>query len=378
LRSTSWSGSVEALLHQVVLIREFLGKAMEQRQSLPLFGQAQALQAIARMFVEPSILLKTEKVPLAQRGLLSDSERDRTISPQSLKEKMVVRFERSKRLLIEVEQAWEESGPKLDAVRMRAKTLASRRRQYNEDSPAVEALASRFRAIKQQLDLNPFSLTGDVEALMAPYLKAVEDEIQTLEWEREQERLALERALEEERLAQERKRTLLFDEVRRAQAGLETLRAERTEALQTLMDCKAEIEDAQGLQKPPGLKAVSQGLKSIEALLEAEQWDELHDALESWFLMYNERLATTRLAQEANRKQLDEARSLIERWTQLQHQLMVAREYGVLLQGGIKRLAQDAEAAMRDKVPASKASRTLRVLEIRLEEEIAAARQGRS
>lgn len=376
--------SVDLLMAQASSIREVIDGATARRDLLPRLGQAKAIEEILALFDRPSILLEVSEVPLAQRSLLSRGGTvEARISPRALKQQMVERFERAKRVLLELESAAARVAPYFESLRARAEALSQRRLDYGAPSPAVDALRQRLCELEAQLTRNPYAVAGSPESLVVPYFRAVEVEIESLE-RAQRARLAAERT---EREAQERaerqreaeehaQRAACQDELKRMAAALELLLAERADCLAVFAECQARDLDPSRLASPPGTRALVTGLRQLEDAVAAGDWARAQEAAPLWFAMCAERLAETRAAHARNAAARVLVEDLADRWRDLERRIDIAREHGVLLRGGIKGLVERVRDLMSRRHALDDAQRALEILETRLDEELAAVHRG--
>lgn len=85
---------VGSILPHFALLDEVIKQAMDLRKDMPqIFGRGDRILKIEQLLTGKSICLKTEEVPLAERGLTGASQRMEKISPQDLFTQMQKRFE---------------------------------------------------------------------------------------------------------------------------------------------------------------------------------------------------------------------------------------------------------------------------------------------
>ena len=342
--------SLETLLEQSALIKDVIDRASKMRDSLPILGTTKAIAAIVELLEGNSIKLKTKEVPLEQRGLLSGSEEERTISPKALKELMVSRFATCRSSLMELERAIEKSGPQLEELGQQIRRVVNRRAKYKGNSIPLKQLVNAFCQLEQDVNLNPYAMAN---TNFTPLISKIENEIKTFE--------RAHRALE--------------DKVKLARQNLADLKAERIRCLRHYAKYKDQMVAAENLKEPPKTKALETLLREIETILVKKDWEILGKKINFWFSMFNERMAGTKSTIEYNQEITETRKKLLQRWESLQRSLKMAREYGILGQPRVKKLVDNVKQIIKDfikgKVLISEAEKYVVMLEIRIGEQLA-------
>ena len=175
--------AVELLWELLRLVQEVIARATQLRASLPFLKRAQALAEIEQLLTGPSVVMPAQEVPLAQRGLLSESESLSRFSPEQAKKSMVRLFEKARAVFVAIDARWAEAHEQLDAQRQRAQELAQqvKRLTQREVRESVRLLAV-LDTLEDQTRTDPLGFSSP-EEFLRPFFKEARSALAELQHE---------------------------------------------------------------------------------------------------------------------------------------------------------------------------------------------------
>lgn len=341
---------VTTLWAHLALLEEVVNKAAAARRTLPRFRQGPALAEIERLLNGPSVTLGVTEVPLEQRGLLSAGERERRTTPAALKADMAEAFAQAKAVFLDLDQAWKRTGQALAGLGARAERLQQDAEAYGRGTPAeISDLMARLASLRRKCRQDPLDAPADPERALRPYL------------EQAQARVAA--------FARDRQR--IVEDLRRARAELESLRALRVRALELHQQCRNEVDDPDGPRAPGSLKELGEWLRALEAAHAEQRWEAARLGLVDWF---RERAAVeARIGEaiDANTALLKKRQALADRWARARARTREHAAKGLADDRPLSKFAEKAEALLAGRTPLAEADLIIHSYEVRLEELIA-------
>lgn len=118
--------TIPAIYVQFSLLREVVDRAVAVRRQLPMmFGGDAKLAELHRLLFTRSVTLPATEVPLAERSLLTGTQRSECCSPDELLAPMTRAFTAAKDAVLSVSRAWGELAAELDRTEMRMRRLGA-------------------------------------------------------------------------------------------------------------------------------------------------------------------------------------------------------------------------------------------------------------
>jgi hypothetical protein len=206
---------IATLFDNLQVLTGIIDKASKLREAIPkLFATEHSRSNIDQLLNGNSIQLPSIQTPLAQRGLLSQSDVPAAISPSYLLDKMTRTFEAAKAVVLEVDAAWTRLQPDLEAMCTEANTLSQMATSLGARSlPELMAVQARIVSLHNAIESDPLGTSANVKRELTPMLEAARARVNALAADRDRMRASLADA------------TRLIAAIRQAQLkGAETLR----------------------------------------------------------------------------------------------------------------------------------------------------------
>lgn len=139
--------------------------------ALTFWDRDEKLALVVRLLRARSIDRGVKSLPLAERGLLDEAERDVMVTPSALLEEMVQSFARARDVILAVSSAWKALTPAIEALQREIQAL----RALSRDADASE-LAEALRELSALAGLvqkDPLGCLARAEQLKIPRLAAL-------------------------------------------------------------------------------------------------------------------------------------------------------------------------------------------------------------
>jgi hypothetical protein len=154
------------------LLVQTIDKAVQLRGLIPRFlAPQQKIQEVEDLLTKPSIHLSIEKIPLAQRGLLSATHTINAITPQELLELMTSTFQTAKEVVLAVNEVWSRLEPTLLNTEVEARQL-----QHSCESLGLD-FSEEISALTQKLKQQRASIEADPLGVNEEFLKSIQPQI---------------------------------------------------------------------------------------------------------------------------------------------------------------------------------------------------------
>ncbi len=226
------------------------------------------LQELEQLLTGRSIKLPAKQIPLAQRGLLTGSETDDSISADDLLRTMSGAFDAAKSVVLEVQAVWDRLLPALSGANQELASLKVLATELGGlDLPELAALTAEIESLRAAVRTDPLSVQAGFDSQVAPKVVQARTRLEQLKRERDSIPADLVRAAR------------LLDEI-------ESLAAQGKAAL-TLT--REKIKDPVGLLEPLAdaeLSAEPLGLKPwlarLTTLAAGSRWQTARKGIDSW------------------------------------------------------------------------------------------------
>ncbi|MCS6901979.1 MAG: hypothetical protein RMJ98_20420 [Myxococcales bacterium] len=246
-------------------LREIIDQARSLRSTLRgrIWGKDDQLTAIEGLLLGPSISRSPAPPPLEQRSLLAQVPYARSVTPETLLQEMVQRFEHARDALLAVWHAWQAIEPAVLRAEERLRSIDESVAHMGLTPSSVEGLVglrAEISRLRTKVARDPLGATTDLDGRLAPRFQLVEGVLASLK--------ARQRKVEEQLL--------------RSRESLTTLE-QRYAALQALWkEAREQIELGPAAARIP---TIGQELASLAAALEELNapggWSN-REAIERW------------------------------------------------------------------------------------------------
>jgi hypothetical protein len=257
--------AIAQLFDNLQVLTSVIDRAAKLRESMPrLFASDRSRSQIEQLLTGSSIQLPPVQTPLAQRGLLTQSEQPSAVSPPFLLDVMTRTFETSKSVIMEVDAAWSRLEPDLGVMNDEAIRLAQVSQSLGENAlPELNALTSHIVEIQHSIDTDPLGAGADVRREVTPLLERARARVNALVSDRDR----IQRCLAE---------------AHRQVAELQQIHVKSVESLRL---CVAQIENPVGLHPTLADQAVtdlSAWLDTLEATFRQGRMRPVQVGLSRW------------------------------------------------------------------------------------------------
>jgi hypothetical protein len=313
-------------------LNDVINRATEMRKAIPKYWVSEnALRAIYDVLTGPTIQLSAAATPLAQRGLLSVAEQSQRMTPEQLLAIMGNTFEAAKRVILDVDAAWNRLEPDLATCESEARTLQGIADLLGQGTlPELTDARARIATAAQMVQGDPLGVSTDLSRAIRPSLQRVRERLSELKGQREQVQADLGRA-----------RTLL-----------QTLRDQRQQCIAALSETRTRIENPSGLREPMGegeVEDLAQWLTTLENSLQQGRWQPAAVGVKRWLQAAEAALAAERASCAANRSPVESCAELRGRLSSLRAKAQAYAARGVVLDVAMNALAAQAEQLLQRK-----------------------------
>jgi uncharacterized protein YfkK (UPF0435 family) len=167
--------TINDLFQNFDLLAETIDKASKLRQQRSgFFVSVPQVEEIKKILTEPSIQLSVVQTPLAQRGLLSGTEKVSAIAPIKLLEAMTRNFSMARDLVLEVDAAWTRLDLTLENIQKQVVSLEKIATSLGQTSVS-ELIQVRgvITSLRERVEQDPLGVTSDIEQQIQPLLAQV-------------------------------------------------------------------------------------------------------------------------------------------------------------------------------------------------------------
>ncbi len=164
--------------------QQMLGAIVEDaedlRKSLPsLFGADKIRQQITSILQGASIDFPAIETPLAERGLLTPTQQQSSVTPHQLLEIMSRTFEVSRAIILQVDEAWSKLDPQLAALNEEADRLQALAVAAGEAAiPELAQIRQRIVDINQCVATDPLGAGINAEQSLLPLMQQVKQRLE--------------------------------------------------------------------------------------------------------------------------------------------------------------------------------------------------------
>ena len=280
--------AMPTLFQDMGLLTQLLERATERRKLLSRFRVTDSsLREIEQLLCGPSISLPSDRTPLAQRGLLSASESERTITPERLLAVMTETFEGVRDAVFAVDAAWARLEPGLAACDTEITTLQRYAEALGEGTlTELTTARQKAEALHLRIEGDPLGAGIDFDAEITPLLQRVKARL--------------------EQIVQQRHQTQgLLTTAREVLAQLEATHAACEAAL---IECHERIGTVAGLHAPldsARIPELTQWLAAVETSWQDGHWQSARVGLARWLQTASEYLSAEQAALAADRAPLE-------------------------------------------------------------------------
>ncbi|MFZ6742844.1 hypothetical protein ACO0LC_06460 [Undibacterium sp. JH2W] len=150
--------SLDALWNSYLLLARLLEEVSDLNRRSNVFHDNE--EDIRKLLYGRSLELRAEHIPVTSRGLLSTANKLTQTTPQELLTAMEQQFLDARDVFTALSQSISQSGSRLDTLRQQAADLQS----WSGQLGAACRLPSNLEAMLQNIDCDPLSCTGDMDA----------------------------------------------------------------------------------------------------------------------------------------------------------------------------------------------------------------------
>jgi hypothetical protein len=242
--------AINDLFQYYDLLAQTIHQAIKIRQNLPLFlGTEQKIAEIKQLLTGDSIQLSISPTPLAERGLLTEIEKVKAISPLKLLEIMMKIFSEAKNIILSVDTAWH----KLELIIADAEAQVNYLQKAANSLPAVALnkltiLRQNIANLQIQIQSDPLGISEKINQEIQPLLTEVKTELDQLI----------------------KVQTQLQDKLAIAHTKLQKLQEIHSQSLAIFAESQAKVVDHSVLQIPltsTQIEALNQWLNKLESKL---------------------------------------------------------------------------------------------------------------
>jgi hypothetical protein len=183
-------------------LTEVLDRAKAVRDSisaLTFWNTDEKLREVEALLNGPSIKMGTRPTPLAQRNLLDPAAQDVAVVPEQLLQAMVQAYDVARRAVMDVQQAWANVEPALEAAEREMGDIRARANDLGIAAavePELAAAARDLAATRAKVAVDPLGVSSNIASGLSPRLAAVRDRVAALGGLRDKVKTSLARAEE--------------------------------------------------------------------------------------------------------------------------------------------------------------------------------------
>lgn len=339
-------GMTELFGHFDLLLTTITKAAQLRKQVSPLWGSQQKLDEIEQILTGTSIQLAVVQIPLAQRGLLSESQSATAIAPDNLLAAMTSAFQVARDAVIAVDEAWNRLEPALIAANDEILSLQRLAASPGIDSlPELATARERIGWLRDRIETDPLGVSDDFDLEIQAPIARVKATLQ---------QLAQQQTKVREGLAIAQQQLFKLNELH---AKAQTAFAESQEKVVDLSSLKAPLTNEQ-------IDAISQWLTRLETKYKEGLLNPVSVGLENWNAKVKEYIVAEERAIAANNAPLQLRRELRGRLDALKAKALAR---GLAEDRVLSELAENAKQLLYDRpTPLDKAAELVTLYEKRL------------
>lgn len=270
------------------LLVQTIEKAVQLRSFIPRFlAPPQKIQEIEDLLTKPSIHLSIEKIPLAQRGLLSAAQSVNAITPQELLQLMTSSFQAAKDVVCAVDEVWSRLEPSLIDIDVETRQLQHLAESLNIDcSEEIAGLTKKLQQQRALIESDPLGVNEEFLKLIQPQIMKLKSMLDVARQQRESVRLGF----------------------ITARSDLSKLHEIHHQAEVAYDESKMKVADHSKLHKPLAfeeIQAMEAWLDRLEIKFNDGLFNPVRVGLENWTAKVNSYIAKEKNAYAANKAPIE-------------------------------------------------------------------------
>jgi len=315
--------TINDLFQNFDLLAETIDRASKLRQQRSgFFVSVPQMEEIKKILTEPSIQLSVVHTPLAQRGLLSGTEKVSAIAPIKLLENMTRSFSMARDLVLEVDAAWTRLDLTLENIQKQVISLEKIATSLGQTS-VRELIQVRgvITSLRERVEQDPLGVTSDIEQQVQPLLAQV--------------KTALEQVVKQQ--------TEVREKMASSRKMLEQLQELQLKAVSVFVESQAKVTDHEVLQQPLAsveIEAIAQWLARLSTKLSEGLIAPVTVGLNNWMHKAQEYLNVTQQVYTSHNNLLQTRQELRGRLDALQAKALAR---GLAEDGTLSAIAQEAK-----------------------------------
>lgn len=268
--------AMDEMFQHFDLLAETIKQATNLRSSIvPFFGADQKIAEIDEL-LSGSIQLSVGEIPLAEKGLLSGSQKVKTIAPAHLLQQMTNTFGVIRDVIISVDTAWTHLESQIEESQAQIRYLEAQSASLGLNLSILNDVHTAIAHIQQQIEQDPLSANIDfAQQIQQPLARLKKDLLQAV---KAREKLAL------------------------ASDLLQQLQKFHTQTVATLRETQEKVSGCNLLQPlpPEAIAALSQWLTKLETKLAEGLVSPVMIGLDNWIVKAREYIGSEKQASEVN------------------------------------------------------------------------------
>jgi hypothetical protein len=180
--------AIDRLFEYLELLNQSIERSQKLRRELPsLFVSDSKLQEIEQLLMGASVELPSIQRPLAERDLLSSSQQFRSVSLETLLDRMMVAFTIARDTFVAVDTAWMELESNLITTHQSLIELKQLAEKLQLGVPESLIIAeTNFTNLQLQIDRDPLGVNRTFDRDIIPLIDRSRSELATLDRQRQQ------------------------------------------------------------------------------------------------------------------------------------------------------------------------------------------------
>ena len=268
--------AMDEMFQHFDLLAETIKQATNLRSSIvPFFGADQKIAEIDEL-LSGSIQLSVGEIPLAEKGLLSGSQKVKTIAPAHLLQQMTNTFGVIRDVIISVDTAWTHLESQIEESQAQIRYLEAQSASLGLNLSILNDVHTAIAHIQQQIEQDPLSANIDfAQQIQQPLARLKKDLLQAV---KAREKLAL------------------------ASDLLQQLQKFHTQTAATLRETQEKVSECNLLPALPSeaIAALSQWLTKLETKLAEGLVSPVMIGLDNWIVKAREYIGSEKQASEVN------------------------------------------------------------------------------
>ncbi|MBA3923067.1 MAG: hypothetical protein H0X31_15785 [Nostocaceae cyanobacterium] len=269
--------AMDEMFQQFDLLAQTIKQATNVRSSIvPFFGADQKIAEIDELLSGVSIQLSVGQIPLAEKELLSGSQKVKAIAPAHLLQQMTNTFGVIRDVIISVDTAWTHLESQIEESQAQIRYLEAQSASLGLNVTILNDVHTAIAINQQQLEQDPLSANIDfAQQIQQPLARLKKDLLQVV---KAREKLAL------------------------ASDLLQQLQKFHTQTAATLRETQEKVSECNLLQPlpPEAIAALSQWLTKLETKLAEGLVSPVMIGLDNWTVKASEYIRSEKHASEAN------------------------------------------------------------------------------